>query len=99
MIRLSELTTAPVSLDRYGDPNHVVVRLTDPELLDYPFVFMSDVGTAFFSDDERSACVATSRQGGFLWADDFWGPAPGTPGRGRSARRCRRRNIRSPTCR
>ncbi|MDP7673198.1 MAG: hypothetical protein QGF21_14850, partial [Vicinamibacterales bacterium] len=27
MIRLSELTTTPVSLDPHGNPNHVVVRL------------------------------------------------------------------------
>ena len=75
MIRLSELTTTPVSLDPHGNPNHVVVRLTDPELFDYPFVFMSDVGTVFFTDDEAGGLRRYLEQGGFLWVDDFWGPA------------------------
>ena len=75
MIRLSELTRTPVSLDRYGNPNHVVVRLTDPQLFDYPFIFMSDVGTAYFSDDEAVGLRRYLEQGGFLWVDDFWGPA------------------------
>src|SRR6266550_3023049 len=30
--RLAELTTTLVSRNRKGEPNHVVVRLTDPEL-------------------------------------------------------------------
>ena len=75
MIRLSELTRTPVSLDPYGGQNHVVVRLTDPELFGYPFIFMSDVGTAYFSDDEAVGLRRYLEQGGFLWADDFWGPS------------------------
>ena len=52
MTRLSELTTTRVSEDRYREPEHVVIRLTDPELFDYAFIFMSDVGTVGFSDAE-----------------------------------------------
>ena len=73
MVRLSELTTARVSEDRHGEPDHVVVRLTDPELFDFPFIFMSDVGTAYFDDQEVEQLRKYLHQGGFLWADDFWG--------------------------
>ena len=74
MIRLSELTRTPVSFD--GDqPNHVVVRLTDEALFEYPFLFMSDVGTAYFSSEEIAGLRTYLELGGFLWVDDFWGPA------------------------
>ena len=52
MIRLSEMTTTDVGFDRYDEPDHVVVRLTDDALFDYPFIFMSDVGTLRLSDVE-----------------------------------------------
>ena len=73
-IRFSELTNAPVGLDRRNEPDHIVVRLTDPELFTYPFLFMSDVGTAWFGPDEADRLGAYLRKGGFLWVDDFWGP-------------------------
>ena len=73
-IRLSELTNAPVGLDKRNEPDHIVVRLTDPELFSYPFLFMSDVGTAWFSQDEAHRLGEYLRKGGFLWVDDFWGP-------------------------
>ena len=74
MIRLSELTHTPVSFD--GDqPNHVVVRLTDEALFEYPFLFMSDVGTAYFSSEEIDGLRTYLELGGFLWVDDFWGPS------------------------
>jgi len=74
MIRLSELTTTRISQDRSETPGHVVVRLMDDELFDYPFIFMSDVGTAGFSTDEVVRLRAYLLKGGFLWVDDFWGP-------------------------
>ena len=73
MKRFGELTTAAVSLDSTGGFNHVVLRLTDPQLLDYPFIFMSDVGTARFSDDEVAGLRDYLLRGGFLYVDDFWG--------------------------
>lgn len=72
-VRLSELTKAGVSRMPDGAPNHLVVRLTDDELLQCPFVFMSDVGTARFSDDEVQRLRAYLLKGGFIWVDDFWG--------------------------
>ena len=73
-IRLSELTHAPVGVDPRDEPDHVVVRLTDSELFNYPFLFMSDVGTAWLSPEEVEGLGLYLRKGGFLWVDDFWGP-------------------------
>ena len=72
-IRLSELTKTPVSLDERGAPNHLLVRLTDPELLDCPFVMMSEPGGAFLDENEAAGLRAYLLKGGFFWADDFWG--------------------------
>ena len=74
MIRLSELTKTSVSMDKYGEPQHVVVRLNDDQLFDYPFIFMSDVGTAGFTLQEAEHLRNYLLKGGFLWVDDFWGP-------------------------
>ena len=52
MTLLSELTTTHISEDRACEPGHVVVTLSDDRLFNYPFIFMSDVGTAGFDDDE-----------------------------------------------
>lgn len=73
MIRLSELTTATVDMDKHDEPKHVVVLLTDPRLFNYPFIFMSDVGTIGLSDLEAERLRTYLLKGGFLWVDDFWG--------------------------
>src|SRR5215211_4372327 len=44
-IRLSELTKTRISLDNRDEPKHVVIRLTDPELFQCPFIMMTEVGT------------------------------------------------------
>jgi Domain of unknown function (DUF4159) len=75
MTRLSELTLAPISRDGDGSPNHVVVTLEDDALFNYPFIFMSDVGTAGFSELEASRLRDYLLRGGFLYVDDFWGDA------------------------
>jgi Domain of unknown function (DUF4159) len=72
-IRLSELTKTRVSRDADDQPNHLVVRLTDSELFQCPFLEMEDVGTARFSDDEVRRLREYLLKGGFLWVDDFWG--------------------------
>jgi hypothetical protein len=74
MTRLSELTRTPVSrIDGVGTPNHLVIRLTDPELFKCPFVMMTEVGGLFIFPEEAEALRAYLERGGFLWADDFWG--------------------------
>lgn len=68
-VRLHELTSMRV------DPNGKVLRLTDPGLFDYPFVYMSNVQGMFLSDEEVAALRQYLINGGFLMADDFWAAA------------------------
>ena len=72
-LRLSELTRTPIRKDHYGDPDHVVVRLTDENLFEHPLLFMSDVGTIGLSLDEVEALREYLLRGGMLYVDDFWG--------------------------
>jgi hypothetical protein len=72
-IRLSELTKTPISLAPSGEPNHLVVRLTDPELFQCPFIMMTEVGMTYFAPEEAQRLREYLVKGGFLWADDFWG--------------------------
>lgn len=72
-IRLSELTSTPISRDPMGDPNHLLLRLTDPELFQCPFVMMTEVGRVFFEAEEAAQLREYLLKGGFLWVDDFWG--------------------------
>jgi hypothetical protein len=71
--RLSELTKVQVGRDANG-PNHLVVRPTDPELSQCPFVMASDPGSAGFSAEDAEGLRNYLLKGGFLWVDDFWGP-------------------------
>ena len=72
-IRLSELTKTTVSRASSGDPNHVLIRLTDETIFQCPFIMMTEVGSAFIDDDEAAVLKTYLKKGGFLWADDFWG--------------------------
>jgi uncharacterized protein DUF4159 len=73
-IRLSELTKTRVSFEPAGTPNHLVVRADAEELSHCPFVTVEDAGTAEFTESEVRGLRAYLMKGGFLWADDFWGP-------------------------
>ena len=55
------------------DPNGLVLELTDPELFNYPFIYMLEVGALVFSDEEIKALQKYLLNGGFLMVDDFWG--------------------------
>jgi hypothetical protein len=72
-IRLSELTKTHVSVDANRDPKFVVIRLSDPELFNCPFIMMTEVGSAYLAPDEVQQLREYLLKGGFLWADDFWG--------------------------
>lgn len=72
-MRLSELTRTRVSKDATGSPNHLVVRLTDDELFQCPYLHIEDVGSVALTDREVGALRNYLLKGGFLWADDFWG--------------------------
>jgi hypothetical protein len=71
--RLSELTMTRISRDPSGNPNHLVLRLTDKELFECPFIMMTEVGSATLTKEEATALRTYLQKGGFLWADDFWG--------------------------
>ena len=73
-IRLAELTKTTVGKSSWGDPNHLVVRLTDDVIFQCPFIMMTEVGSAFIDEDEAANLRTYLLKGGFLWADDFWGP-------------------------
>lgn len=64
--RLQNLTSLQVA------PDGKVLRLTDPELFDYPFIYMAGVQTMTFSESERSALRRYLLNGGFVMMDDFW---------------------------
>jgi hypothetical protein len=72
-IRLSELTKTRITTDGDGEPDHVVIAMTDPALFECPFVMMTEVGNAFIGPQEAVKLREYLEKGGFLWADDFWG--------------------------
>jgi Domain of unknown function (DUF4159) len=72
-IRVSELTRVRVGKQPTGDPNHVVVPLTDDWLFMCPQLHLEDVGTAQFTDEEVMQLRRYLLKGGFVWADDSWG--------------------------
>lgn len=74
-IRLAELTKTRISRDKAGEPNHLVVRLTDDELFQCPFAILEDAGTASLDELEVERLRTYLLKGGFLWVDDFWGTA------------------------
>jgi hypothetical protein len=71
-IRLSELTRTNVSMTN-GEPNPLLIRLTDDVLFRCPFIMMTEVGAAFIDEKEAERLREYLLKGGFLWADDFWG--------------------------
>ena len=72
-VRLGELSFVRVKMKPDGQPDNVVVRLTDPLLYRCGILYMEDVGTALFSDDEVESLRGFLTKGGFLEVDDFWG--------------------------
>jgi hypothetical protein len=71
-VRLGELTRAYISRTG-GEPNPLLVQLTDDALFQCPFVMMTEVGSAFFDEKEAARLRDYLLKGGFVWADDFWG--------------------------
>ncbi|HEY8505416.1 MAG TPA: DUF4159 domain-containing protein, partial [Gemmataceae bacterium] len=65
--RLQQLTSLKVN------PDPISLRLTDPRLFDYPFLYMIEPGGLVFSEAEVAALRKYLLNGGFLMVDDFWG--------------------------
>jgi hypothetical protein len=71
-VRLSELTRTNVGMTN-GQPNPLLMRLTDEVLFRCPFIMMTEVGSAFLDEKEAERLREYLLKGGFLWVDDFWG--------------------------
>jgi hypothetical protein len=55
------------------DPNGRVLNITDPELFDYPWIYMVEPGSLYLRDEEVPILQKYLLNGGVLMADDFWG--------------------------
>ena len=74
-IRLGELTKTRVTQQPDGSAaEFVVVRLTDPELFQCPFVLMEDAGTISLTEQETIQFREYLLKGGFVFVSDYWGP-------------------------
>lgn len=67
--RLHQLTSLEVN------PDGIILDLTDPELFNYPFIYMLECGRLVFSEEEVKILRRYLLNGGFLMVDDFWGEA------------------------
>ena len=67
--RLQQMTSLKVN------PNSIVVELTQPDLYNYPFLYIIEPGRLVFMEDEVAALRNYLLNGGFLMVDDFWGDA------------------------
>lgn len=67
--RLQQLTSLKV------DPNGRIMRLTDPDLFQFPFIYLIEPGHIILGPDEIEALRRYLLNGGFLMVDDFWGQA------------------------
>jgi hypothetical protein len=65
--RLQQLTSLKV------DPNGRVLKLTNADLFDYPFIYMVKAGRVELRDEEVPILRKYLASGGALMADDFWG--------------------------
>ena len=65
--RLQQLTSLKV------DPHGRIMRLTDPDLFRYPFIYLIEPGGIYLSPEEITALRRYLLNGGFLMVDDFWG--------------------------
>jgi hypothetical protein len=65
--RLQQMTSLKV------DPDGKFLNLTDPNLSDYPWVYIVEPGALSFAEEEVTALRKYLLNGGFLMFDDFWG--------------------------
>ena len=67
--RLQQMTSLKVDTDGR------IIRLTDPELVNYPYLSASAPGALYLNDEEIVALRRHLLNGGFFLLDDFWGEA------------------------
>jgi len=75
LLRLSELTKTRISWLSPMVAHSWLVRLTDEQLFNCPYLVASDVGTMGLTQEEANGLRLYLEKGGFLWVDDFWGDA------------------------
>jgi hypothetical protein len=56
-----------------SNPDGRVLRLTEPELFDFPWIYMVEPGSLILRDEEVAPLRKYLENGGVLMADDFWG--------------------------
>ena len=66
-LRLQQLTSMKVN------PEYKTVELTDPDLFDYPFLYMIEPGNMELNPLEVEGLRKYCLNGGFMMVDDFWG--------------------------
>jgi len=66
---LKEITRVPIS------DQALAISLTDPQLFDYPFAYILEVGYLQLSQQEADSLREWCLRGGFLMIDDFHGSA------------------------
>jgi hypothetical protein len=64
--RLQQLTSLKV------DPNFKILELSDDEIFDYPFLYMLEIRSLTFTEEEVTNLRRYLLNGGFLMVDDFW---------------------------
>jgi len=69
-LMLDELTVIPITIDYRGGN---IFSFTDPELFDYPFVYISEPGYWVPSDEEIKNLGEYLLKGGFIMVDDMEG--------------------------
>jgi len=67
--RLQQMTSIKV------DPDGRILELTDPELVNFPWIYIVEPGGMALSNEEVVALRKYLLNGGFLMFDDFWGEA------------------------
>jgi hypothetical protein len=56
-----------------ANPDGRFVSLTEPDLVNFPWIYIVEPGRLAFNDDEVAALRKYLLNGGFLMIDDFWG--------------------------
>ncbi len=67
--RLQQMTSMKV------DPDGRILNVSDPDVLNYPWIYIVEPGGLSFSEEEVVAMRKYLLNGGFLMCDDFWGEA------------------------
>ncbi len=65
--RLQQMTSLKV------DPDCLILKITDKDLFNYPWIYIVEPGYLVFSDEEVKILRRYLLNGGFLMVDDFWG--------------------------